>query len=229
MARIALLDLNGGKPNEAVGLLCQAIRAAGHGVAMVDVLAGEPLPEQADALLTTGGPGSPLAPGAWQAPLRARLRQALLDETPLLTICLGFQIVAGELGSRVAQLAHPRFGIFDLALTPAGRSDPLARACAEGAAFEQRRWAVWGGDLIPLAFGPEGDITCGRLGPRAWGCVFHPEATTAALAAWLDRPEPARKLRARQGDQDHAATLARIPRVDRVHSAVIGGWLACLG
>jgi GMP synthase-like glutamine amidotransferase len=40
---------------------------------------------------------------------------------------------------------------------------------------------VWG--LEPLALGPEGDVTAARLGERAWGCVFHPEARPSDLAA----------------------------------------------
>lgn len=228
MARIALLDLNGGKPNEAVGLLLAAIAEAGHDAGVVDVLGGEPLPQAADALLVTGGPGSPHAPGPWQAPLRATLRRALADETPLLCICLGLQIIAGELGSRVMPLAAARFGLYPVGLTSEGREDTLLGGAQAGAAFEQRRYGLWDGDLVVLARGPEHDVTAARLGPAAWGCVFHPEATHSALAAWMDRPEPARKIRAGGGDQALQDMRDQLPAVQAVHEAVVGGWLQWL-
>jgi GMP synthase-like glutamine amidotransferase len=228
VARIALLDLNGGKPNQAVELLLTAIAAAGHESAVVDVIAGDPLPSDPAAIVTSGGPGSPHAQGSWQAPLRTTLRRALLRETPLLTICLGFQVIAGELGSRVGTLAEPRFGVYPLDRTPAGGADTLLGGATAGAAFEQRRWGVWHGDLQVLATGPEGDTTCARLGPAAWGCIFHPEATQAALAAWVERPEPARKLRARGGQDLVDQTVDRLPQVQAVHEALLQGWLSWL-
>jgi len=228
VARIALLDLNGGKPNEAVALLRAAIALAGHDAQSIDVLAGEPLPEQPGAILATGGPGSPHAPGPWQVPLRTALRRALLQETPLFTICLGFQIAASELGSRVAPLQEPRFGIHPLHPTSAAAADPLVGPLVGAAAFEQRRWGVWAGDLQALATGPEGDVTCARLGPQAWGCVFHPEATAQALADWSERPDAARKLQTRLGPEALGRFRADAHRVQAVHETLLQGWLTCL-
>ncbi len=228
MARIALLDLNGGTPNQAVELLLAATVGAGHEASVIDVIGGDALPLSPEAILTTGGPGSPHAPGAWQVPLRATLRRALREETPLLAICLGFQIIAGELGSRVGPLAQSRRGVYSLECTPAGHGDVLVGRAADGAVFEQRRWAVWGGDLEVLSTGPEADTTSARLGPAAWGCVFHPEATASALAGWFEGKEPAQKLRARGGQAAVDETFARVPYVDRVHRALVKGWLTWL-
>jgi GMP synthase-like glutamine amidotransferase len=229
VARIALLDLNGGKPNEAVGLLLTAIAAVGHQAVVVDVLAGAALPSDPEAVVTTGGPGSPIAMGAWQVPLRAFLRRTLQEEIPLLTICLGFQIIAGELGSRVQTLERPRLGVYPLASTLLGESDERFAPAIGGSAFEQRHFGVWHGDLGILAVGPEGDVTCARLGPAAWGCVFHPEATGKAMHAWLGREEARRKITERVGESGLREMLGRVPGIQRVHDALLKDWLSCLG
>jgi len=228
VARTLLLDLNGGAPNEGVALIRTHLEQAGHELLVADVRAGQDLEVEVDGLLATGGPGSPLLEAPWQAPLRARLRRALEEGTALLAICMGFQVIAGELGARVEPLARGRYGIHPLWPTEAGQRDTWFSRALPGAAFDQRRFGIWRGDLEVLSHGDEEDVTAARLGPRAVGCVFHPEATSAAIEAWLDRPEPRRKVRAWHGEQAIDEMLGRLGQVQKVHEALLQGWLAWL-
>jgi GMP synthase-like glutamine amidotransferase len=175
MKTLVILDLNG-FPSKGVPRLVALSQARGWRPVVVDLRAGEPIP-RADALVVSGGPGSPHAPGDWQLPLRRALRRAVLEGAPLLAICLGFQILSAEWGARVGLLEQARDGV-----SPAGfGADPWLPH--EGEVYEHRSFGIWGLHGAPvLARGPEGDVLAARLGPAALGCAFHPEAPTTGGA-----------------------------------------------
>jgi len=224
MAVVTILDLNAGRPNSGVSAIRQAVAETGHEAVVVDVRGGDALPEAPEAIVATGGPGSPHEPGGWQTPFRRCLRSAVLRDTPLLAICYSFQVLSSELGARVQKLEHRRMGIFPMRRTQDGTEDSWL-AASGGEVFEMRGWGVWRGDLKVLATGAEGDTTAARFGDHAVGCVFHPEAEPFSVSAWLDVPDNQAMLGRLDGTPSPEDMREAAPRLVDVREALLAGFL----
>lgn len=225
MAIVTLLDLNAGRPNSGVAAIRSAIEDEGHTAALVDVRGGERIPEDPEAVVATGGPGSPNEPGQWQTGLRRALRRAVLNEVPLLAICYSFQVLSSEVGARVERLQTKRMGVFPLSPTEDGLNDRWLAGAATSEVFEMRGFGVWGGDLLVLARGVEGDVTAARFGDRAVGCVFHPEAEPVSVASWLDVPENQTMLEHIEGAPSPASMKEAAPRLVAAREALLAQFL----
>ena len=103
----------------------------------------------------------------------------------VMGICLGSQIMARGAGGDNILGAAPEFGWCDVALTDAGRKDPLFAALPARFPIFQ-----WHSDTFTL---PPGAVTLAqsaraiqafRLGPRAYATQFHFEASRAVVADW---------------------------------------------
>ena len=70
---------------------------------MVAASDGEPLPDPGslEAIVITGSPAGVYDPLPWMDPLRAFIRRAYAEKTPMLGICFGHQIMADALGGHV--------------------------------------------------------------------------------------------------------------------------------
>ena len=70
---------------------------------VVSVVSGETMPDPAglDGVLITGSPAGVYEDHAWLEPLRAFIRKAYADGTPMLGICFGHQIMADAMGGDV--------------------------------------------------------------------------------------------------------------------------------
>ena len=136
------------------------------------------------------GGGAPLA----RARVRAAPRTGSPSETPLLGICLGAQTLAHAFGAPGRPCPGPPGGLPRGVADRAGRRDPVLGVLPErfealfanAYAFELPAGAV---ELASTAAGPQAF----RIGERAWGLQFHPEARLAqVLAWWRDGRRPAR-------------------------------------
>jgi GMP synthase-like glutamine amidotransferase len=146
-------------------------------------------------------------------------------------VCMGFQLLALAHGWDLRVLRDGHFGLYPIARTEAGRSDPLLAALGPDAvAFEQRRWGVFSTTAsrgTPLAHGPEGDVSAARFGPHAAGAVFHPEAHPDAVRRFLTEDAAARD-KAVQLHGPNAATHM-LQTIDHLHGTwahIIPGFLA---
>ena len=172
--------------------------AAAHGVTL-DVIhpyRGDVVPrDPPDGLIVLGGPM-----GVYEADQHPHLHDemALLRATvargaPTLGICLGSQLLAAAHGAGVRPSGRMEVGFLDVTLTPDAADDPLfARAPRTFAPIH------WHGDVFDLPPGAtslaSSEMTAHqafRLAPRAWGLLFHLEATPAWVAtAGLELPDP---------------------------------------
>ncbi len=227
MACITLLDFNEGHENLGVEELERAACDLGHTVQRIDVRRGEALPDGVEAVLASGGPGSPLDDGPWTAPLFRWLAARVEEGTPLLAICFGYQMLVRATGGSLEPLVTCRFGIAPIVPTAAGEKDAwLARALPSNGFF-QHGWGVTRGGEA-LARGPSGDLTASRFGDRAVGCMFHPEAGPSAVQSWFENPRVVQKLLDRMNAKDRATLRAGLPSLTAAHEGLLLGFLSAL-
>lgn len=180
---------------------------AGVRLDVVRAWAGEPLPARLahDGLLVLGGAHLPDddARAPWLPATRALVRQALDGGVPMFGICLGGQLLAHVAGGEVrGEHGTPEFGSVRLTLRPEAADDPLFHGLpAHPPAIENHVDAITA--LPPGAHWLLSSADCPyqgfRLGTRAWGVQFHPEARVARIPQWNPRrlarhgaPGPAR-------------------------------------
>lgn len=175
---------------EGPGLIAEALAAHGVGLRVVRPFAGEVVPAacNADALIVMGGPM-----GVYETDAHPYLRDemrlieaALRAGRPVLGTCLGSQLLAAVLGARVYPGPRKEIGWMPVELADAG--DPLFAGLP-------RRFTPlhWHGDIFDL---PAGAVHLARsaltahqayrYGDRAWGLLFHLEATRAQVAAMVE-------------------------------------------
>jgi GMP synthase (glutamine-hydrolysing) len=196
---------------------------AGLGVRTVEPLAGDPLPNHADVsgVVVMGGPMNVDDVERYPALAAERewLAEAIRMEMPILGICLGAQLLARTLGSEVRAGKGPEIGFAPVEIH--APTDPVI-----GALAAQTTVLHWHGDCfdlpdgaLHLASSKQTAIQAFRRG-NAWGVLFHPEADSTLIDAWLSEPEmieeaenalgpnaPA-ELR-RQGDEAEDELIAR--------------------
>lgn len=176
------------------------LREAGLGLEVLRPYEGDALPQALDGrpLLVLGGGFLPdddeRAP--WLPATRRLVAQALDDGTPVLGICLGGQLLAQVAGGSVrGRYGQPEFGSTQIRLRPEAADDPLLYGLgATVPAIERHVDAIT--ELPPGAAWLGSSAACPhqafRVGARAWGVQFHPEAEAERIAGW-DREQLARQ------------------------------------
>jgi GMP synthase-like glutamine amidotransferase len=157
----------------------------------------DPLPDRLDGLdglVILGGGMMPTddATAPWLAGERGLAAAALDRGMPTLGICLGGQLLAHVAGGTVRRsFGEPEVGSTPISVEPAAADDPLFSGLpAEVRAIEHHQDAITA--LPPRAVWLASSDRCPyqafRLGQRAWGVQFHPEASADRVARW-DRQE----------------------------------------
>lgn len=154
---------------------------------------GQPLPkspEGYDGIIVFGGEQSALDDDRhpYLPELAALMRAFGAADKPVLGICLGAQILARGYGAANHLGSAPEFGWQRIALTEAGKADPVLSAA--GPAFPIFQWHS---DTFSL---PQGAVHLAsgsvphqafRLGRKTYGTQFHFEANRAMVADWTRR------------------------------------------
>ena len=153
---------------------------------------GQPLPRavDADALVVFGGEQSALDDHTH--PYLPDLARLMADYTamdrPVLGICLGSQVLARAYGAANHLGTAPEFGWVDVALTDAGRADPVLSVVPERFPIFQ-----WHSDTFSL---PDGAVHLARsaaaahqafrIGRATYGTQFHFEASRSVVQDWSE-------------------------------------------
>ncbi len=172
------------------GLVGVALHEAGARIRQYRPFVDGVLPEAGsfDGLVVFGGEQSALADDThpYLPVLGALMARQAADGTAVLGICLGAQVFARGLGAINQLGAAPEFGWCDVALTEAGRADPvLGGRPTEFPIFE------WHSDTFTLPLGaahlahsPVTPAQAFRFGRAGYGMQFHFEASRAVVADW---------------------------------------------
>jgi GMP synthase (glutamine-hydrolysing) len=194
--------------HEVIGSLEDTLRNAGVVHITVDQFV-KPLkdfdPSQWGGLIVMGGPmnvdETERFPFLTDEP--GYLRQAVAAELPVLGICLGSQLLAKSLGSKVYPNRVKEIGWSDIDFTPAAADDPLFAECRRVENVFQ-----WHGDTfdmpagaVQLASGPNCRNQIFRYGRRAYGIQCHLEMTESLIDWWLT-------------DEHGCAELAKLDYID---------------
>lgn len=177
-------------PFEDLDLLEPLLERRGHSIRYVDVPVADLAAFDAlapDLLVVLGGPIGVYETDSYpfiNEELRL-LAERLQARKPTLGICLGSQLMAGALGSRVYPSGVKEIGWAPVALNDAGRASSLRHL--EGTAMLH-----WHGDTFDL---PPGVVhlastkLCANqafaIGKHALALQFHAETTGAALERWF--------------------------------------------
>ncbi|UXI82362.1 type 1 glutamine amidotransferase, partial [Streptomyces vinaceusdrappus] len=207
-------------PGGGPGRFGDWLTAEGTALDVVRAHAGAPLPRRLahDGVMVLGGGYLPdddvRAP--WLAPTRALVAEALERGAPVFGICLGGQLLAQVAGGTVrGEHGAPEFGSTPLTLRPEAGDDPLLSGLPRRVtAVEHHVDAVTA--LPPGAAWLMESERCPyqafRVGDRAWGVQFHPEADAARVRSWNPERIRARGLDpvalARRAERDEPAARA---------------------
>lgn len=206
--------------------LAAVLRDYGHRLEILRVHRGDPVPtdlDGVDALICCGGAVAPDDDTPeWIEPEMALVRAVNDEARPLLGICFGSQLLARALGGTVARMEGGiECGWNEIALTPAGREDPLF--AGQPWRFRQPCWHRYHVEEAPpgariLAGNDRSSVQAWGLGLRTYGVQYHPEAYVETVESWAD-DEPEALAEAgltretlRRQHAEHAETGARLAR-----------------
>lgn len=190
-----------------------------------------------DALVVMGGPGtvSGLHPGS-SGECRL-IEEAVLRGIPYWGVCLGAQLLAAATGGACVQGDGPEVGHVPVALTAAGRGDPVLAewAAAFGGADGCPTVMAWHSDTFRLPAHAELLASSARyphafrVGSSAYGIQFHLEVTAALARQWLADDSYRRAAERSLGVHRVAAFLAeherRQAQLEHQARVLMGAWL----
>ncbi len=181
--------------SEGAGSLATWLPEAGLQLLTCRTYLGDPVPTDigdADALVVLGGYEAAYDDDPRLAAEQELLRATVAAGVPVLGVCLGHQLLAAAFGGTVRR--HPdglEKGATSVRLLPAAADDPLFGALPVG---EPLGVVQFHGDEVSelppgavlLASSDHSRVQAFRVGDRAWGVQFHPEANVDLVAGWAE-------------------------------------------
>ena len=122
----------------------------------------------------------------WLLGVENLLLRAIADETPVLGICLGGQVLARALGAEVRIGDVGEYGWYEISPTPEAANDPVlvALRAPSGSLSWHRDVFELPTGATRLASSPAAPNQAFRFGASAWGLQFHPEVEPDVFDLW---------------------------------------------
>jgi GMP synthase-like glutamine amidotransferase len=177
---------------EGPGILGDFLTWRGWHQHIVHLYKGEQIPQEWEAcslLVVMGGPMNVHEEKVYPflSEETILLKKAFKKEMPILGFCLGAQLMAKAMGSKVFKGPKKEIGWYRVHLTTTGKSDTLLNTFSEDITVFQ-----WHGDTFELPkggvrlFQSENYLNQGmRMGYLCYGFQFHFEITKEMIAEWL--------------------------------------------
>ena len=178
---------------EGLGSLANILTSHGYDYKIVQLAKGEGTPQTLEnyaGLIILGGPMNVYQTGQFPFLLDTDrlIKQAININKPLLGICLGSQLIAKALNTKVYAGEKKEIGWLPISLTNQGKTDPLFNQLPSKLTVFH-----WHGDTFNL---PSGTIHLAssnlfqnqafRLGKTCYALQFHLEVTSEMINTWLD-------------------------------------------
>lgn len=197
----------------------------------------QPELEGYDGLVLLGGPMN-VDEEARYPHLRYELHlieEALKRDIPVLGICLGSQLLAKALGSKVERNPVREIGWHEVQLSESGKCDPLLRHFQPA-----EKIFHWHGDTFELPRGAEhlaSSQNCRnqafRYGEKAYGLQFHLECDEALIERWLMVPQHQAELESVKDrtcpERIRKETPERIGRLKELSRSTFGEFVKLFG
>lgn len=225
--RVLVIEHQG---NAGSGLIGDALKSTGLELITVGPDTDRVVPQTLDgydALVVLGGSMGPTdddeAP--WLPATRELLNQGVEEGVPTLGICLGGQLLATAVGGHVRLMPQgPEVGLRQVTFNEASTADELfAGFDAKSASAVQWHWLEV--DQLPeqatvLASSPLCETQAFRVGNRAWGVQFHPEALGDTAVEWVVEDPEGLDVAGLSADQVVADVRAAEPILTETWSAL---------
>lgn len=158
----------------------------------VELDAGASIPplEHYDMLWVMGGPMDvwDLEDCPWLVAEKRAIRRWVREiGKPFLGVCLGHQLLADALGGTCGPQRPPEVGILDIALTAAGRKDPIfadmpaTQKCLQ---WHSVRVAQMPDEAVALAASDVCGVQAMRLGRHTYSMQYHVELEEDTIGNW---------------------------------------------
>lgn len=173
--------------------IAAGLRDGGAQVVVHDATAGNappPAHDQIAGVVITGSHAMVSEREPWSEALVPWLQAAVRQQTPVLGICYGHQLLAHALGGDVGH--HPEgveIGTVTVELHNAAAGDALLGELPDTFPAQAVHWQSvrrLPPGAVLLAGSAHEAHHAYRVGDRAWGVQFHPEFSDMALRAYLD-------------------------------------------
>ena len=117
----------------------------------------------------------------------ALLRACVTEQLPVVGVCLGGQMMARALGGRVEKNTAVELGWFPIHLNEAGKADPVLGSAGDSPTVYHWHEDTFHlpADATLLAYSKACPRQAYRIGDKAYGFQFHPEADHQLLHEWL--------------------------------------------
>lgn len=177
---------------EGPGLIEDIFAENGWGFRTVELSRGGKLPPDFDetgALVVLGGPMNVYEEKQYPFLKKEEslIRKALIEEVPVLGICLGAQLLAKTCGALVKKAPQKEIGWYKVEKTEEGKKDPVFNTGSDD------MWVFqWHEDTFDL---PKGAVLIAegrdcknqafRVGQNAYGLQFHIEVTEDVIRSWF--------------------------------------------
>jgi GMP synthase (glutamine-hydrolysing) len=177
---------------EGPGLIEKIFATNGWSLKTVELSYNEKLPSDFDetgALVVLGGPMNVYEEKQYPFLKEEEflIRKALIEEVPVLGICLGAQLLAKTCGARVKKAPQKEIGWYKVEKTGEGKKDTLFNKSPDHIKVFQ-----WHEDTLDV---PEGAVLIAegkdcknqgfRVGQNAYGLQFHIEVTEDMIQSWF--------------------------------------------
>lgn len=237
-ARLAILDMNNGIPNQGMRCIRDIVSKYHNEIEyeVFDVRKEGQIPDLSfDIYISSGGPGSPLLVGeSWEEPFFQLLEDIhtfnISQSGPtkfMFLICHSFQLACQHFGlGEVSKRKSTCFGIHPIHKTKDAYDDVIFKSLPDPYfAVESRDWQVVQPDITQFEkhgckllslekvrshVDYERAFMAIKFSDEIWGTQFHPEADTIGLKAYLEQEETREKIVSQFGEDKYYRTLAQI-------------------
>lgn len=150
---------------------------------------------------------------SWLAPERALLKKIVVEDVPVIGICLGAQLLGAALGGKVSRLENNEIGIYEINQVS---EDSIMSV---GASAISTQWHEDYVSVLPdgatlVAASENCPTQIYRVGELTYGLQCHPEADASIVALWENKPDNAFKNFEKSGVQSTIAETVKARELD---------------